>query len=66
MKLICELRNIRLQEHLIDSKREFAESLEVEEHTYSNWEKGKSFPSLERAFEIAEKLKKRIDEVWHP
>jgi DNA-binding XRE family transcriptional regulator len=66
MELKCELKNIRLKEYLMDSKREFATMLGEEEHTYSNWEKAKTCPSLTKAFEIAEKLNKRIDEIWHP
>lgn len=66
MELKCELKNIRMTEFLIDSKREFANMLGVEEHTYSNWEEGKTYPALNKAFEVAEKLNRAITDIWHP
>jgi DNA-binding XRE family transcriptional regulator len=66
MKLICKLRDIRVIEYRIDSKREFAEILGVEEHTYANWEKGKTYPDIARAYDIAAKLNRSIYDIWHP
>jgi DNA-binding XRE family transcriptional regulator len=61
----CNLKEIRLKEYLIDSKKEFASMLEVEEHRYGSWEREESFPNLKTALQIANKLNKKLEEVWH-
>jgi DNA-binding XRE family transcriptional regulator len=66
MKLVCELKRIRLQEYMIDSIREFANMIGVEEHTYSKWEKGITCPDLAKAYEVSKKLNKSVYDIWHP
>ncbi|SHJ03830.1 helix-turn-helix transcriptional regulator [Lutispora thermophila] len=64
MGVKCELRNIRLLEYKMDSKTEFANMLGVEVHTYLKWEKG-STPTLPKALEVAKKLNKKVEDIWH-
>lgn len=59
------LKEIRMQEYLIDNKSEFARQLGVEIHTYIKWESGKSTPNLERALEVSKKLNRTIEEIWY-
>jgi DNA-binding XRE family transcriptional regulator len=61
----CNLKEIRLKEYMIDSKKEFASMLKVEEHRYGAWEREESFPNLNTALIIAKKLNKKLEEVWH-
>lgn len=57
------LKEIRMREHLKNQK-EFAEQLEVPLTTYSQWERGTSNPTLEKAFEVAKKLNRKINDIW--
>lgn len=59
------LKEIRLREFMIDSKTEFAKKLNVNIHTYSRWETGESVPVLKKALEIANKLNKKVDDIWY-
>lgn len=65
MAIKNKLKEIRMQEYLIDSKSEFARQLGVEIHTYIKWEAGKSTPNLEKALEVSKKLNRKIDEIWY-
>jgi DNA-binding XRE family transcriptional regulator len=61
----CELRNIRTSKEYDKSIMEFAVFLGVNYNTYQGWETNRSYPSLRQAIEIAEKLKRRVDDIWH-
>lgn len=63
--LKCRLKEIRMKELMIESKSEFARRLEVEIHTYSNWENEVSTPNLSTAFMIAKKLNRHIEDIWY-
>lgn len=58
------LKEIRMKEYMMTSQ-EFASMLDIKLSTYSRWENGENNPNLEKAFEIAKKLKKEITEVWY-
>ena len=53
------LKEIRMKEYMMTSQ-EFASMLDIKLSTYSRWENGENNPNLEKAFEIAKKLKKEI------
>lgn len=59
-----KLKEIRMREFL-KNQSEFAKELEVPLTTYSQWERGTSNPTLEKAFEIAKKLNREIHDIWH-
>jgi putative transcriptional regulator len=58
------LKEIRMKEYMMESQQ-FAKKLEVSNTTYSNWELGVSRPTLEKALEIANKLNRKVDDIWH-
>ena len=58
------LKEIRMREHMLSSK-DFAKMLGVNYTTYSNWETGISKPTLDAAFQISQKLNKKVDEIWY-
>jgi putative transcriptional regulator len=58
------LKEIRMKEYMM-SATDFSKVLNVKQPTYSQWENGQNNPTLEKAFEIAEILNKRIDEIWY-
>jgi Predicted transcriptional regulators len=47
------------------SATDFSKMLDAKKSTYSQWENGLNNPTLEKAFEIARKLNKNINEVWY-
>lgn len=53
-----------MREHLMGS-REFAQLLDVPLSTYSQWENGTNNPTLSKAFEIAKKLNRRLEDIWY-
>ena len=53
-----------MREHCMNQK-EFSDLINVDNKTYSNWEKGISKPTLEKALEVAEKLNKSVQEIWY-
>lgn len=59
-----KLREIRMREFLMEIK-EFADKLGVNLKTYSNWEKNRSKPPLEEALRIANKLNRRVEDIWY-
>lgn len=59
-----KLRDIRVVEYGVDSKSEFARMIEVEIHTYIKWEAGGK-PTLEKALEVAKKLKRTVNDIWY-
>jgi len=58
------LKEIRMKEYIMNQK-EFAEYLNTGVTAYCNWENGTSKPALEKAIEIADKLKKDIKQIWY-
>lgn len=56
------LKEIREDRHM--NVMEFVTFLQVNYSTYVNWELGNSFPTLKVAFDIAEKLNKKVDDIW--
>lgn len=58
------LKEIRMKEHMM-SQRQFADYLSVGITTYCNWENNISRPTLEKALEVSEKLKKDIKDIWY-
>lgn len=64
MAIKNKLKEIRMKEYLMSGK-EFADMLVISHTTYNNWELGVSKPTLDKAFEIAEKLNKKVDEIWY-
>lgn len=61
----CKLKEIRLREYLIDSKTEFADKLEVPVQTYIKWENEINTPTLLMALNVAQKLNKKVEDIWH-
>ena len=59
-----KLKEIRMREYLME-KGEFAKFLELSDSFYSQLESGKRWASLEKAFEIAQKLNKKVDDIWY-
>jgi putative transcriptional regulator len=57
------LKEIRMREYMMSSG-EFAKYLEVPVTVYSGWETNSSRPKLEKAFEIARKLNRKVDDIW--
>ncbi len=43
---------------------EFANKLNVNLKTYSNWEKGRSKPPLEEAIRISKLLNRTVNDIW--
>ncbi|MBE6068856.1 MAG: helix-turn-helix domain-containing protein [Clostridium lundense] len=60
-----KLKEIRMKEYLIESKSEFARFLGVKEHAYIKWENEESAPAMELALQIAQKLNRKIDDIWY-
>lgn len=58
------LKEIRLREYMMSSS-EFANYLEVPISTYSQWENGTSNPPLHKAFDIAAKLNRKLENIWY-
>lgn len=60
-----KLKEIRMKEYEIDNKSEFARFLGIPMQTYIKWEKEESSPNLDLAFTVANKLNKKVDEIWY-
>lgn len=58
-----KLKEIRMREYLMN-QGEFSKMLAIPLTTYSQWERGKSNPTLETALNIAIKLNKKVEEIW--
>lgn len=58
------LKEIRMREYMLSAK-EFAKKLDVPLSTYSQWETGVSNPNLNKAFDIARQLNKKLEEIWY-
>lgn len=60
-----KLKEIRMKELMIESKSEFARYLGVKEHAYIKWENEESSPNMELALLVAEKLNRKVDDIWY-
>ncbi len=58
------LKEIRMKEYLMN-QTEFANMLGFDLKTVSNWERGISTPTLERAIKVSEKLNKKVNDIWY-
>ena len=59
-----KLKEIRMKEYMMIQK-EFAEMLGINHTTYSKIENYKKTVSLENAYLIAEKLNRKIEDIWY-
>lgn len=59
-----KLREIRMQEYLIDSKKEFAKLLDINYRQYSEYERG-TVPNSETMLKIAKKLNKPVEDIFY-
>lgn len=59
-----KLKEIRMKEYLM-APGEFAKYLGIDIKTYSNWERNYSRPKLELAVLIAQKLNKKVEDIWY-
>lgn len=64
MAIKNRLKEIRMREYMI-SAVEFSKLIDVKKSTYSQWENELNNPTLEKAFEVARKLNKNINEIWY-
>lgn len=44
---------------------EFCKLLDVKKSTYSQWENELNNPPIEKAFEIAKILNRKLEEIWY-
>lgn len=58
------LKEIRMREYLM-APGEFAKVLGADIKNYNNWESNRSRPNLELALEIAQKLNRKIEDIWY-
>jgi DNA-binding XRE family transcriptional regulator len=59
-----KLKEIRHKEYMLDSQMEFSKVLEIDYRQYNRYENG-TVPSLETALEIAEKLNKKVEDIFY-
>lgn len=58
------LKEIRMREYMM-SAIEFSKLLNTKKSTYSQWENGLNNPTLEKAYEVARILNRKVDEIWY-
>ncbi|WP_073249257.1 helix-turn-helix transcriptional regulator [Caloramator proteoclasticus] len=58
------LKEIRMREYMMNQKV-FAEFIEIDIKSLSNWERNISRPNLEIALKIAKKLNKKVEDIWY-
>lgn len=58
------LKEIRMKEYMMNSSQ-FSELLGVKLSNYSQIENNKKSVSLENAIDIAEKLNRKIEDIWY-
>lgn len=61
--LICKLKNIRMQEFMLNCK-DFAKLLNISESQYHKYEKLAKQPFLETALHIAKRLDRSVHDIW--
>lgn len=59
-----KLKEIRMKEYMMDSG-EFAKMLGVPRSTYSQWENESNNPPLNKAFEVAKRLNRKLEDIWY-
>jgi len=59
-----KLKEIRMREYMITAT-DFSKILKVPISTYSQWETGVSNPTLNKAFELAKQLNRKIEDIWY-
>lgn len=59
-----KLKEIRMRAYMMEPQ-EFAELLNINIKSYYQWKSGISRPPLEKALEIALKLKKNVNDIWY-
>lgn len=59
-----KLKEIRMREYMMDSGS-FAKFLGVPRSTYSQWENASNNPTLTKAFEVASKLNRKLEDIWY-
>lgn len=59
-----QLKEIRMKEYML-SQKGFAEMLDIRPNQYNWYEKGVNAPSIEIALRIAQKLNKKIEDIWY-
>lgn len=64
MEVKNKLKEIRMREYMMEPK-EFADMLGINIKTYYPWELGSAIPSLKKCLEIAEKLNRKVDDIWY-
>lgn len=58
------LKEIRMKEFVMDPG-EFASFIGTDIKNYSNWENNRSRPKLELAIAIAQKLNRKVEDIWY-
>jgi len=58
------LKEIRMKEYML-SQKDFAAMLEIRPNQYNRYEKDVNTPSVEIALKIAQKLNKKIEDIWY-
>jgi len=53
-----------MREHMLN-QTEFSKMLGYDLKTVSNWERGISTPTLERAIDVSNKLNKKVNDIWY-
>jgi putative transcriptional regulator len=58
------LKEIRMKEYMMEPQ-EFANYIGVNYKTYYSWERGVIGPSLQTALQVAQKLNKKVEDIWY-
>lgn len=64
MEVRNRLKEIRMREFMLDPI-EFADLIAVNKKTYYAWESGDATPALKECLRVANKLKKKVDDIWY-
>ena len=64
LKIKNRLKEIRMREYMLN-QTEFSKVLGYDLKTVSNWERGISAPTLERAIDVSNKLNKKVNDIWY-
>ncbi|MFT5875304.1 MAG: putative transcriptional regulator [Clostridium sp.] len=58
-----KIKEIRMREYMLN-QTEFSKILGYDLKTVSNWERGISTPTLERAIDVSNKLNRKVNDIW--
>lgn len=58
------LKEIRMREFMM-APGEFAKKIGTDIKNYNNWESSRSKPRLEIALQVAEKLNRKVEDIWY-